>query len=868
MESEKRKPEGELKVYLGAAPGVGKTWQMLEAAHELRRQGADVVIGVAETYGCKETLALCEGLEQLPTKEMEYGGKQFREFDLDAALRRKPKVLLVDELAHRNTPGARHSRRYQDIEELLDQGITVWTAVNIQYLESLSDVVASITGVRMQDAVPDSILERAKDIVLVDLATTELLERLRQGKICVPEQARANTDDYFSPANLSALRELAVQTIAEHLDAAEGPWHIRSRMLVAVDGSGQGETLVRAGLRVADRRKTPWTVVTVDTGRAGPEERQRLEEVFDMASRLGASVRTLRGYDVAAEILAFAKEQNVATLILGRSHNRWWHFRKSTSRYLLKQAESFEVTFVPVPRKQRRRLVEDSRASAGRSDYAWAVASVGAATAVSMGLQDILPLGNLSLIFLTSVLWVASRTGIRPALLTAILSFLTYNFFFTEPRLTFHMTDTDELLTVLLFLIIAVTGGNLAGRLKDQVQMLRASNDLTDAHLQFTRRLASAPGIASVQNEAIEALYAQLKIPLIMVQLGPDNAHLEVVARGGPAQALDEAAYSAMDWTLRNAKPSGAFSATLSSLPWRFEPIEADNQVYAVLGLRVDEMTPEYYRGLAIGVYVHQLGLAWFRTQLAAHLSASRVAEETERLRSALLSSISHDLRTPLASMIGSASTLKSLSDRLSGEDRESLLDSVLGEGERLDRYIRNLLDMTKLGHGTLTIERDWIALTDILSSALRRTRSLMAKVRVEREVADDMPLLFVHPTLIEQALINVLENAAKFAPEGSTVTIHAHQEENELTIAISDEGPGIPEEQQNQVFDMFFTGGQGDRVPHGSGLGLAICHGIIAAHGGRIRAIPGPDDRGATIEIALPMTELPINETTRESAE
>lgn len=262
------------------------------------------------------------------------------------------------------------------------------------------------------------------------------------------------------------------------------------------------------------------------------------------------------------------------------------------------------------------------------------------------------------------------------------------------------------------------------------------------------------------------------------------------------------------------------------------------------------------------------MGLAWFRTQLAAHLSASRVAEETERLRSALLSSISHDLRTPLASMIGSASTLKSLSDRLSGEDRESLLDSVLGEGERLDRYIRNLLDMTKLGHGTLTIERDWIALTDILSSALRRTRSLMAKVRVEREVADDMPLLFVHPTLIEQALINVLENAAKFAPEGSTVTIHAHQEENELTIAISDEGPGIPEEQQNQVFDMFFTGGQGDRVPHGSGLGLAICHGIIAAHGGRIRAIPGPDDRGATIEIALPMTELPINETTRESAE
>ncbi|RBP68503.1 sensor histidine kinase [Marinobacter nauticus] len=878
LKTQERDSAGGLKIFLGAAPGVGKTYQMLQAAHELKRQGVDVVVGVAETHGRADTLALCEGLEQLPAKKVEYAGKQFREFDVDAALKRKPDVLLVDELAHRNIPGTRHPRRYQDIEELLDQGITVWTAINIQHLESLSDVVASITGVRMRETVPDSVLERARDIVLVDLTPSELLERLRQGKVYVPEQAREALDGYFSPSNLSALRELAVQAIAERLDSdvretmqsrgIEGPWHIRSRMLVAVEGSGQGETLVRAARRLAERRKAPWTVVTVDNGRAGSDERQRLGKVFDLATRLGAEVRTLRGYDVAGEILAFAREQNVTTLILGRSHNRWWHLRKSTSRALLKDAEAFEVTFIPVPRKQRRRGVERFGKRSYWKDYTWAFISVVAATVISAGFDKFLPLGNLSLIYLTSVLWVASRTGIRPALFTAALSFLTYNFFFTVPRMSFQIAETDVLLTVVFFLIIAVIGGNLAGRLRDQVQMLRGSNDLAEAHLQFTRRLASAPDITTVRIEAVEAIYAQLRIPLVIFQPSSENGDLEIVTRGGPAQPLDDKAYSAIDWTMRNGKPCGAFSDTLNRLPWRFEPIEVEGEVYGVLGLRVDDMTPERYRGLAINVYVHQLGLAWFRTRLAANLSESRVAEETERLRSALLSSISHDLRTPLSSMIGSASTLKSMFDRLSDEDRDSLLDSVLGEGERLDRYIRNLLDMTKLGHGTLKIDRDWIAFTDILSSALRRTRNMMSKVRVERDVEEDLPLLFVHPALIEQALVNVLENAAKFAPDNSTLSICAHRKENELVIAISDEGPGIPEDQRSQVFDMFFTGGEGDRGPHGSGLGLAICHGMVAAHGGRIQALAGPNGIGATIEIALPLIESPEQESNREASE
>jgi len=873
LKAQERESTGGLKVFLGAAPGVGKTYKMLEGAHELKQRGVDVVIGVAETHGRQETVALCEGLEILPLKTLEYAGNSFGEFDLDAALQRKPDLLILDELAHRNIPGTRHPRRYQDIEELLDQGIAVWTAINIQHLESLSDVVAGITGVRMRETVPDSLLAKARDIVLVDLTPSELLDRLKQGKVYVPEQARAAMDGYFSPANLSALRELAVQAIAQRLDSdvrdymqsrgAENPWHTRPRMLVPVDGRGQGEALVRAARRIADRRKAPWTVVTVDDGHVSQSEQHSLEKVFDLASRLGAEVKTLRGLNPTEEILAFARDHKVTGFILGRSNRRWWHFRQSTSQALLKKAGAYEVTFIPTAKKRRSKASSVVGEPVQWRDYLTAGLSVSTATLIAMSLQNFLPLPNLSLIFLISVLWVAAKTGIKPALFTAGLSFLTYNFFFTEPRLTFQMVETDEILTVVFFLIVAIMGGKLAARLRDQVQMLRASNDHADAHLQFTRRLAAAPDIHSVQSEAANTLHAQLKCPVIIVQRDNGGSGFEIAVQSADAQALNEAARSAVDWTLRNGKPSGAFSDTLTSLDWRFEPIEADGKVYGVLGLYVDKLSADLYRGLAINVYVHQLGLAWFRTQLAANLSASRVAEETERLRSALLASISHDLRTPLSSMIGSASTLKSMKDRLSDEDRDSLLNGLLGEGERLDRYIRNLLDMTKLGHGTLKIERDWIAFTDILSSALRRTQTLMSGLNIERHIDQQLPLLFVHPALIEQALVNVLENAAKFAPNGSRLTIRAMQENNELVVAISDEGRGIPEEQRSKVFDMFFTGGEGDRGPHGSGLGLAICHGMVGAHGGRIRALEGIKGQGTTIEIALPLEEPPEDEAT-----
>jgi len=498
------------------------------------------------------------------------------------------------------------------------------------------------------------------------------------------------------------------------------------------------------------------------------------------------------------------------------------------------------------------------------NDYARGILSVAAATAISLALQNILPLGNLSLVFLTAVLWVAARTGIRPALFTAFISFLTYNFVFTEPRLTLHMTDSDELLTVVFFLITAMIVGNLAARLRQQIEKLRASNNRTTALLEFTRRLASAPDIETVQAEAVSTLSTHLTLPVLIVAKDPESDTLRVLAESGSAEKPAPEDYHAAEQTLKTGKASGAFTSIHSDRPWRFEPIESDGGIYAALGIEVRTLSAENYRELFIDAYTHQLGLAWLRTELAARLSAARIAEETERLRSALLSSISHDLRTPLASMIGSASTLQSMLERLSPEDRKSLLDSIVSEGQRLDRYIRNLLDMTKLGHGSLKIERDWIALTDLLSSALRRTRGLLEGFQVDRRIDDDLPLLFVHPALIEQALVNVLENATKFAPEHSTILIAARATESEVMISISDQGPGIPESQRGKVFDMFFTGGQGDRGPHGSGLGLAICQGMVAAHGGSLRALSGPGNQGATIEISLPLPQTPMPHNSR----
>lgn len=868
-----RERQGALKIFLGASPGVGKTYKMLETAREARREGADLVIGVVESHGRAETEALCEGLELIPPLQLDYRGAQFGEMDLDAILRRAPAVVLVDELAHRNIPGTRHARRYQDIEELLERGIDVWTTVNIQHLESLNDVVARITGVRMRETVPDALLSAARDVVLVDITPRELIERLHRGKVYVPEQARAALEGFFSPSNLAALRELAMQTVAERIDqdvrdamrqgGIEGPWPVRARVLVAIDGSGNGEEVVRHGRRLAERRRAPWTVAFVDRGDADLERRAVVERAFQLAERLGGKTVILRGHDPVAELFAFARGNNITTLILGRSRRRPWAamFGRTLSQRLLRAGVRFEITFLPAPiaRLPHKRMwfrpLEPAR------QYGFALAVVVAAMAIASVIEPMLPLANLSLVFLTGVLFVAVRTAMRPALFAAVASTAAYNFFFTEPRFTFNMIRTDEILTVFFFLIMAVIGGQLAGRLRQQVLALRSTNAQTHTLLSLSRRLAAAVDLPTVYREATVAIADYLHAPVVL--LAPNEVGLLVQAvASSDVTVLDEKARSAAQWAYDRRQPSGFQTDTLSGVAWRFLPLAFEKDCFGVIGVyRASEGAVSIEQLAAIDALVSHVTLALVRTGLATRLEQAKVVEETERLRSALLSSVSHDLRTPLSSMIGAAGSLRALDDALSVEDRHELLDSVISEGERLNRYIQNLLDMTRLGHGTLKLARDWIGIDDIVNSALRRTRELMRGCQLVRSIEPGLPLLYVHPALIEQALVNVIENAAKFSPENGEIRVAATREHSELRITVSDEGPGIPPEQWEKVFDMFFTGGEGDRGKHGSGLGLAICNGMIGAHGGRINAGSGPNGRGTTITIHLPLIEPPVED-------
>lgn len=481
---------------------------------------------------------------------------------------------------------------------------------------------------------------------------------------------------------------------------------------------------------------------------------------------------------------------------------------------------------------------------------------------VSAVLENLLPmpLPNLSLVFLTGVLIVASRTSLSPALAMAGTSFLAYNFFFTEPRFSFDMHDTGEIVSVFFFLAMAIIGGNLANRLRAQVAALRATNDQSQMLLSLNNKLAGAPDPVAVRRAAVQAITVFEQTPVCLLTAESADDRLEITDSAPESVALDHEERAAAEWSFKHKRPSGYQSDTLTSVGWRFLPLDLDGTRYGVLGVEFSTLQtrPSSEQLLLLDALANQVIFALARTRLTSSLQQARVAEETERLRASLLSSVSHDLRTPLSSMIGAASSLKELDTQLSPEDKQELLDALLTEGQRLNRYIENLLDMTRLGHGTLKLQRDWVALADLVAAALRRTRALLTDVTVMRDFADNLPLLYVHPALIEQALINVLENAGRFSPKGGEVRISARPEHEGLLITVTDQGPGIPKAQRQKVFDMLFTGGGSDQGPHGSGLGLAICYGMVGAHGGSIEALAGPQGKGTTIAIHLPVRELP----------
>ncbi|MEE3636028.1 histidine kinase [Pseudomonas sp. FFUP_PS_473] len=862
-----RDGRGRLKVFLGAAPGVGKTYAMLQAAHAQLRHGVKVVAAVVETHGRAETEALLGGLPQQPRVRSEYRGVVLEEMDLDGLLKAAPQLVLVDELAHSNAPGSRHAKRWQDVQELLAAGIDVYTTVNVQHLESLNDHVRGITGVQVRETLPDWVLQEAFELVLIDLPPRELLERLREGKVYVPEQARAAIDAFFTQTNLTALRELAMQTAAAQVDAdlahgyrklGQDAPALRGRLLVGVDGDAQAERLVRHASRVAQRRHLPWSLVHVDNGRLRDETaRQRLQAAQRLAERLGGEVVVLRAGEVANALIQHAAERRASLVLVGQSRDRLRRrlFGAGVAARLLREAHGLEVNVL-----NRDTQPEPVRLPV-RGEWVWrhyllALLATVLASGLAWAVASVLALPNISLVFLAAVLLVAVRSSLGPALACAVLSFLSYDFLFIPPTFSFSIQREEDVLTSLFFLLMAALTGNLAARQRRQLQALRETQEQTNQLLGLSRKLTAATDRQAVFTAAGQYLDSPHDLQVCLLDRDAEGALR--VASGGALQFSDNER-AAADWAWQHDQAAGLGSDTLPNGRWWWWPLSAEEGPLALLGVRPREgytLTPQRRRMLK--ALSQPLAQALARARLADELEAARLHGETEQLRSALLASVSHDLRTPLTAMRGSIDSLLALGEAIPLEDRRELLEGTRDEAERLDRYIQNLLDMTRLGHGGLTLARDWVAPADIVGSALNRLRVVLAPFQLRAEVPPDLPLLYVHAALIEQALINVLENAARFSPPHGRLELCVTVEEKMLCFAVSDQGPGIPPNERERIFDMFYTAARGDRGGQGTGLGLAICQGMIGAHGGHIRVAEGIDGQGTCITLCLPLPAQP----------
>ncbi len=862
-----REGRGRLKVFLGAAPGVGKTYAMLQAAHGQMRQGVQVLAGVVETHGRAETEALLGGLAQQTLVRSQYRGVTLEEMDLDGLLQAAPQLVLVDELAHSNAPGSRHAKRWQDIQELVSAGIDVYTTVNVQHLESLNDQVLDITGVQVRETLPDWVLQEADELVLIDLPPRELLERLRDGKVYVPEQARAAIEAFFTQTNLTALRELAMQTAAAQVDAdlAQGYRRmgqaapaLRGRLLVGIDGDAQAERLVRHASRVAQRRHLPWSVVHVDTGRVRDESsRQHLQSAQQLAERLGGEVVVLRAGEVAKTLIQHAAERRASLVLVGQSRSLWYRrwLGGGLGARLLRDTHGLEINVLyrdearPLPRAH------------GSDDWVWfdytlALFATVAASGLASAVASVLALPNISLVFLAAVLLVAVRSSLGPALACAALSFLAYDFLFIPPTFSLTIYREEDVLTLLFFLLMAALTGNLAARQRRQLQALRDTQEETSELLDLSRKLTAATDRQAVLSAAAQHLHGWRELQVWVLERDADLGWKDP---GGHPVTLSDTERAAADWAWQHDQPAGMGTGTLPSGRWWWLPVSMQDGPLALLGARDREgRTLSAQRRRLLGALSQPLAQALARAQLAQDLEAARLHGETEQLRSALLASVSHDLRTPLTAMRGSIDSLLALGEAIPRADRDELLEGTRDEAERLDRYIQNLLDMTRLGHGALKLARDWVAPADIVGSALNRLRAVLAPLQVAVDVPAPLPLLYVHAALIEQALVNVLENAARFSPPYGRLLIAAAVEGEVLSFSVSDQGPGIPPAEREKIFDMFYTAARGDRGGQGTGLGLAICQGMIGAHGGRILVGDGLDGQGTCITLCLPVHTQP----------
>jgi two-component system sensor histidine kinase KdpD len=868
-------PAGKLKIFVGAAPGVGKTYEMLTSAHARLKAGVDVVVGFVETHGRAETEALVRGLEVIPRRRIAYKDQILEEMDLDAVIARRPKLVLVDELAHTNVAGSRHPKRYLDVEELLSQGIDVYTAVNIQHIESLNDVVAQITHVRVRETVPDSMFDRADAIELIDLTPDDLIQRLREGKVYVPKQAERALEHYFSPGNLTALRELALRRTAERVDeqllthmqanAIAGPWAAGERIMVCVSEDPRAAGLVRYTKRLADRVHAPWTAVTIETRRSlqlTDAQRDRLTDTLRLAESLGGEALTLPGVNrhIADDLIHFAQGNNVTQIIIGKSdRSRLFEIiRGSVVHDLVRRAGHISVSVIAgdaLPAATNVSVQTRARNEPFRPrPYLMALLMTATGLGMAELVRPVFGIENVDLVFLTAVVGVAARYGLGPSLLASIMASLCYNFFFLPPIYTFTITDPTNIAAFFFFMLIAVLVSNVAARVRIQADTAIGRIRSTEQLYAFSRKLA---GTAKLDDVLWATAYqAALMLKVRVVLLLPQDGRLTVMTGYPPEDELDDADLAAASWAWSNDRAAGRGSDTLPGAKRLFLPMRTGRGLIGVIGIDDDRtgplLTPDQRR--LLDALVDQGALAIERVLLVEDMDRVKRSLEQDRLRAALLTSISHDLKTPLASVLGAASTMRDLAGNLSDQQKLELLGTVIDESERLNRFIANLLDMTKLESGAIVPNAALHDIGEIVGSALRRAGKILGAHRVSLDVAADLPMLELDAVLFEQVLFNLLDNAAKYSPHGTTIAIRSRRDGRWVVLDVSDEGEGIPPDEVEHIFDKFYRAQKGDHVRPGTGLGLAISRGFVEAMHGRIMAANRSDRSGAMLTIRLPV--------------
>jgi len=875
---EAKQRRGKLKIFFGAAPGVGKTYAMLEAARKTAKDGADVVIGYVEPHARPETQALVLGLDILPKRRVPYHGRELLDLNLTEALARKPQIIVVDELAHTNAvpdePAAGgelvHAKRWQDVEALLAAGIDVYSTVNVQHLESLNDIVAKITGVIVRETLPDNVFEQADEVELVDLPPDDLIGRLREGKVYVPGQAASALEHFFNKGNLIALRELALRKMAERVDrqmtdyrtgqAIEDTWPAAERLLVCVTPGPTSASLVRATRRMAAGLRIPWLAAHVETpadARLTPDDRQRLAETLHLAQRLGGEVVTLGGADAPAEIIAYARQRNVTKIIVGKTLQPRWRelLRGSFVNELARQSGDIDVYVIRGETTPRPPATPATPLAGSRlAGFGWAAVSVLVSTGLCWLLSLLFPRAGevtLCMVYLAGVVAVAARLGRGPAIVAALLGVLAFDVFFVPPFGTIAISDTQYIFTFAVMLATGVVIGTLTSRLAFAAEWSRRREQASAALGEFLRGLVEIDELAQLTGVRASLEHVVGGAAWVLV---PSEAGLQLVAIS--QGELGEHERAVADWVYQHGEPAGLGTDTLPSVSALFVPLASADKVCGVLGVRplekLSRIPPEQLR--LIEAAAGQLALAVQRIRAAEVARQTQLRFEREQLRSSLLSAVSHDFRTPLAAIAGAGSTLVEAGHVLSHETRQELAESIVAETDRLNRLVANLLDMTRLDAGSLQLDRQWHPPGELVGAVIRRLSRLLEGRRLSIDVPADLPLVYLDELLFHQVLVNLLENAVRYTPPKAEIAVTAGLKNAALWFEVADNGPGIKPGDEERLFEKFYRSQQ--RSGSGAGLGLAICRGIVELHGGTIRAANRAG--GAVFRIEMPQPPQP----------